>query len=102
MAAYLIAAYDVTDPEEFAKYNPGSMDVIMQTLQKHGGKPLSAGPESEWLADTRQVFVMIEFPSVAAAHAWEDDPDYAPAKAIRLASTGNRIELIAPEFTPPS
>ena len=102
MAAYMIFAYDVTNPEEYAKYNPGSMGLIMETLQKHGGKPISAGVDSEWLQDSRQVVVVIEFPNAAAAHAWEDDPDYQAAKAIRIASTGNRIEIIAPEFVPPS
>lgn len=102
MSAYLIIAYDVSDPEEFAKYNPGSLNLIMQTLTKHGGKPLSAGGDSEWLTDKRQVVVVIEFPSAEAARAWEEDPDYAEAKAIRLRSTSNRFELIAPQFVPPS
>ncbi|MCB9594973.1 MAG: DUF1330 domain-containing protein [Sandaracinaceae bacterium] len=101
MAAYLIAAYDVTDPEQFAKYNPGSLPVIMGTMEKHGGKVLSAGGDGTWLQGSRHVMVIIEFPSVEAAEAWESDPEYAPAKAIRVASTGNRFEMIAPSFKMP-
>ncbi len=102
MAAYFIAAYDVADPEEFAKYNPGSLGVIMKTMKKHGGRPISAGGDSEWFAGQRQVVIVLEFPDAASAHAWESDPDYAEAKAIRLRSTTNRIEFIAPQFVPPS
>ena len=102
MAAYLIASYDVSDPDEFAKYNPGSLPVIMQTIQKHGGKVLAAGGPAEWFAGDRHALVIIEFPTVDAAKAWEDDPDYAPAKAIRVASTTNRVEVITAAFVPPS
>lgn len=102
MAAYLVLAYDITDPEVYAQYNPGSLPVIMQTVTRHGGKALSAGSDGDWLAGDRQTLVVFEFPSVDAAHAWEDDPDYAAAKALRLASTGNRIEVIAPEFVMPT
>ena len=33
--------------------------------------------------------VIIQFPSREAALAWDNDADYAKAKAIRLASTKN-------------
>ena len=101
MAAYLIASYDVADPDEYAKYNPGSMPVIMQTVTKHGGIVLAAGGPCDWLAGERQALVVIEFPTVEAAKAWESDPDYAPAKAIRVASTTNRVEVITAKFQPP-
>lgn len=102
MSAYLIIAYDVSDPERYAEYNPGSLPTIMQTVQKHGGKVLVAGAKPNWHAGNRKALVVMEFPSVDAAEAWEADPDYASAKEIRLASTTNRVEVIAPQFVPPS
>ena len=58
--------------------------------------------ESKWLHDERGVTVIIKFPSVDAAQAWLDDPAYAEAKKLRLASTENIVCFIAPEFVMPS
>ena len=38
MAAHAVISYDVSDPEVFQQYNPGSLPVIMQTMMKHGGR----------------------------------------------------------------
>jgi uncharacterized protein (DUF1330 family) len=95
-----VYAYDVTDENEYAKYSPGSIPSIMQTVAKHGGKVLAN--HGDWRERSRGHFVLIEFPSVEAAHAWDADPDYAPARAIRHGSTANRLELVAPQFVPPS
>jgi len=46
--------------------------------------------------------VVVGLWGVGSAKAWEDDPDYAPAKAIRVASTTNRVEVITAAFVPPS
>ncbi len=102
MAACFIASYDITDADTYARYNPGSLEVIIETIEKHGGKVLAAGPNNEWIADKRTMVVMLEFPSVETAKAWESDPDYAPARQFRHDSTGARFEVIAPEFVPPS
>jgi uncharacterized protein (DUF1330 family) len=101
MTAYAVFTYDVKDPDTYAKYNPGSMGVILETLGKHGGEILAATGDSHWVEGSRHVTVIIKFPSVDAAKAWIDDPDYAEAKAIRLSSTENIINFVAPEFAPP-
>ncbi|MBN4049472.1 DUF1330 domain-containing protein [bacterium AH-315-N03] len=102
MPAYFVASYDVTDPEAYAKYSPGSIPTIMSTMTKHGGKLLAAGTENTWIAGERKTLVIMEFPTVEAAQAWEADEEYAKVKPIRLGSTGNRVEVIAPGFVPPS
>lgn len=102
MAAYLVIAYDVSDPDTYAKYSPQGMPVILQTLTKYGGKPLVVGPATEWLEGQRQALVVIEFPTVEAAHGWENDPEYATIKVHRMAGTTNKIEAVAPQWTPPS
>ncbi|MCO4774070.1 MAG: DUF1330 domain-containing protein [Deltaproteobacteria bacterium] len=101
MAGYFIAAYDVSDPEAYAQYNPGGMPILMKTMMRHGGKPLVAGPGAEWSAGERNAVVVIEFPDTDAAHAWLNDPEYVPLKAIRHAATTNRIEIVAPTFVMP-
>lgn len=101
MSAYLSFTYNVTDPEGYAKYNPGSLPAIMQTLAAHGGEVLAAGKDGTWVHDKRHVIVLLKFPSVDAAQAWLDDPDYASAKAMRLASTADIHGYIMPEFQMP-
>jgi uncharacterized protein (DUF1330 family) len=40
------------------------------------------------------VIALIEFPSVEAAQAFADDPEYAPHKAARIAGTVSKLNLI--------
>jgi uncharacterized protein (DUF1330 family) len=101
MPGYFIASYDIKDPDGYAKYMPGSMDVVMGTMTKHGGKLLVAGPQENWIAGERNAVVVIEFPSVEAANAWVNDPEYVKVKPFRLESTTNRIELVAAQFEMP-
>ena len=74
----------------------------MQTLTKHGGKVLSAGGDGQWTASKRGAVVLLEFPTVEAGQAWESDPDYQAAKAIRHSSTSDRVEVLLPEFVMPA
>lgn len=102
MAAYLTFMYNISNPEEYAKYNPGSIPTIMQTLINHGGEVLAAGHDCVQLhGEKMDVKVFLKFPDSQAAQAWLDDPDYAEAKAIRLSSTKDINAFIIDEFTPP-
>ncbi len=90
MTAYFILTYDIADPEQYTKYNPGSNELTGSTIAKHGGELLAATNEGLQLdGHDADIKVVLQFPSRSAAQAWVDDPDYAPAKAIRLASTKN-------------
>lgn len=103
MSAYFIATYDISNPEEFAKYNPGSLPIIMKTITKQGGEVLVAGHDCIRLSgDEQDVKIFIKFPSKEAAQAWLDDPEYAEAKAIRLSSTTNINAFIIDQLVPPS
>ncbi len=90
MAAYVIAHIDVTDPiryEDYKKMSPVS-------IAKFGGKFVARGGRVESLegAWQPQRLVLIEFPSVDVARDWWASDDYAPAKALRQAtSTGDLI-----------
>ena len=102
MPGYFIASYDVSDADQYAQYNPGNLPAIMQTIAKHEGRVLIAGPGAEWFDGKRKSMVVIEFPTFEAAKAWRSDPDYAEFLDIRIASTTNRVEVIAPHFEPPT
>ncbi|MEL0613647.1 DUF1330 domain-containing protein [Marinomonas arenicola] len=90
MTAYFVVNYDVSDVEQYAKYNPGSNHITAATVAKHGGEIIVATNKGVSLAGSAaQMRVIIQFPSKEDAQAWDDDPEYAQAKAIRLASTTN-------------
>lgn len=98
MAAYVIATYDIHDPEAYEGYVPG----VMPLLEKHGAEVLVADFEARALeGETRSVHVVLRFPSEEAALAWHGDPAYEPVKKIRLDSCGNNSVALARPFTPP-
>jgi uncharacterized protein (DUF1330 family) len=96
MAALLIVSYDVTDPDGYAEYNPGSLEAIFGTVAKHGGQAVAAGPPDVVMGDMEHTVVCISFPDADAAKAWLDDDEYAPYKAIRHAATSNIREYVVP------
>ncbi len=94
MSVYLMISYDVSDPERYADYNPGSLGDIMPTVAKHGGKVVMGGPPEVLTGSMGHAVVGIMFPDADSAKAWLDDDDYAPFKAIRFESTTNIAEYI--------
>ena len=98
MSSLMVITYDVSDPERFAEYNPGSIEAIMATISAHGGQPVAAGPPDVVEGSAESVAVCISFPDADAAKAWAADAEYAPYKAIRYESTTNIAEYIVPGF----
>jgi uncharacterized protein (DUF1330 family) len=90
MAAYVIAHIDVKDPvkyEDYKKMSPVS-------IAKYGGRFIARGGAVEVLEGTWEPkrLVLLEFPSAEAARRWYESEDYAPAKALRQAtSTGDLV-----------
>ena len=92
MTAYLIADIEVTDVEAFERYRAEVPPVIAA----HGGRYLVRGGAvhpMEGEMDLKRL-VILEFPSLAAARAFHDSPDYAPLLALRLASTRSDVVLV--------
>jgi uncharacterized protein (DUF1330 family) len=90
MAVYFVINYDISDEQQYAKYNPGSSHITVATVAKHGGEILVATHESHSLiGKASQMRVIIQFPTRESAEAWHEDSEYAEAKSIRLASTTN-------------
>lgn len=92
MPAYVIAHIDVKDPVKYEDYK--AMSPI--SIQKFGGRFIVRGAQAEVLEGTWQPkrLVLLEFPSVEAAKQWWASEEYAPAKALRQAtSTGDMVVL---------
>jgi len=97
MSAYVIASYDVSDPQGYEDYVPG----VVPLLEKHGAEVLVADFDAVRLeGEPRSVYVVLRFDSEEAARAWYDDPEYEPVRAIRLASCTNSNLVLAKEYVP--
>ena len=90
MAAYVIAHIDVKDPVKYEGYK--KMSPV--SIGKFGGRFIARGGAVEVLEGTWEPkrLVLLEFPSAEAAREWYASEDYAPAKALRQAtSTGDLV-----------
>jgi uncharacterized protein (DUF1330 family) len=81
MSAYVVVNVKVHDPEPYAQYRA----LAPASIAVYGGRYIARGgatevKEGDWRPER---LVLLEFPDVAAARAWWDSPEYAPAKALR-------------------
>ncbi len=98
MSAYHIVNYDIHDFELWSKY----AEVVIPMIMNGGGKLLTASSEFTVLeGQPRQVIVVIEFESMAAAKTFYESACYQAIIALRTASTTGWV-LISPEFTLPT
>jgi len=92
MAAYVIAEIEITEPGGYKAYT----QVVPATIAAYGGRFIVRGGaaevlEGEWPERRR---VILEFPSVEAARAWWDSPEYEGPKAQRKAASKGRLILL--------
>ena len=92
MSAYIIADVEVTDPEKFEEYRK----LVPPTIEAFGGRYMVRGGaidslEGDW-QPTR--LVVIEFDDAVRAKAWHGSELYAPAKALREASSNTRMIVV--------
>jgi len=96
--AYFVATYDVTNPEAYQAYVQG----VVPLLQKHNAEILCADYEAETIEGaTRGVTIVLRFPSMQAAKAWYEDPEYKPVLLIRLDNTTIGAASFAKQFVMP-
>ncbi len=91
MPAYWIARSRVNNAEEYAKY----AQRVPAILDRHGGKILARAGKFKILEGTDQFqrFVVVEFPSLAAAQACHESPEYQAAAQFRAGGVG-LVDLI--------
>ena len=81
MPAYVIARVEVTDPEQYRKYQAESPGAIAA----YGGRFIARGGEVTTLegAEETRRLVVLEFDSVEAERAWYDSERYTATRALR-------------------
>ena len=92
MSAYVIAEVEVTDLETFEEYRK----LVPPTIEAFGGRYVVRGGAIESREGGWQPkrIVVIEFDDAARAKAWHDSDLYAPARALREASTRTRMIVV--------
>jgi uncharacterized protein (DUF1330 family) len=92
MPAYLVVHIDVTEPDRYESYKA----MAPASIRQYGGRYLTRGGATEVLEGdwTPQRLVLLEFPSMERAKAFWDSPEYAEAKALRIATTTSHMVLL--------
>ena len=92
MAAYVIANIDVKDPVRYQDY----IKMSPVSIAKFGGRFVARGGktevlEGEWVPKR---LVLLEFPSAERAREWWASDEYAPAKALRQATSSGELVIV--------
>jgi len=96
MSVYMIASYDVTNPEKYEQYIYAADPV----MEKYNGEILVADDEAKNLeGKSSRTNVVIKFISEADAMGFYNDPEYTSIKHLRLESTENNIVTLSREFS---
>ena len=95
MAVYLINNYDITNLDEFKKYGP----LVIPIILKHGGQVLASDVEGIAIeGNPKRMNAIIRFPSEEAVRNCYNDPAYEAIKQIRINSTTNTSIVMVHEF----
>ncbi len=92
MPAYVIACVAVNDPDTYERYR----DEVKATVVNHRGRFLVRGgaisvKEGSW---SKPCLVVLEFPTLAAAHAWYGSPAYQAILPLRLAAAEADVIIV--------
>ena len=92
MAAYVISEVEVLNEEPARTYR----DLAGASIERYGGRYLARGAEAQVLegAPAAGRMVMVELPSLEAAHAWYASGEYARALAYRDRALRRRLVLV--------
>jgi uncharacterized protein (DUF1330 family) len=93
MPAYIVVNCEVTDPVKYDQYKA----LAPAAIARHGGRYLVRGGATSVLeGDWRpKRVVVLEFPSLAAAKAFYDSPEYRAAREVRAGAA--HMDMIAVE-----
>ena len=90
-SAYLIASVTVTHPDQYEEYKKWSTAAMLA----HGAEVCIRGGtvqvvEGDWAPDR---LVLLKFPSLEAARAFEASPEYGKARAARQGAAIMRMVI---------
>ena len=91
--AYILLDTKINDPIAFEDYKAAAKPIV----EKFGGRYLTRGGnmdivQKDLWAPVR--IVLIQFPSMTAAHDFLDSPEYSPVKDIRLANSNTTLVVL--------
>ena len=91
-SAYILANVTVTDPVQYEEYKK----LSTQAIERHGAEVCVRGGnaeplEGDWTPDR---VVLLKFPSVAAARAFNASAEYALARRARQGAAVMRMVLL--------
>ena len=92
MSAYIIVDVKIHDPKRYEDYK----QLTPPSLIPFEGKFIVRGGATETLEgdwDPGRI-VMVQFPSAEKARAWWSSDSYAPAKALRQATSVTKMILV--------
>ena len=73
MSAYLVANYQITNPDGYSAYPP----AVMPTIVAHGGEVVIADYDSEIVeGEAAGVTIVVKFASKDAARGWYNSAEY--------------------------
>ena len=93
MSAYIVVDTKISDAEKYEEYKRLAKPIA----EKHGGVYKARGGELEVFESdlwTPTRLVIVEFPSMDAARAFLNDPEYAPVRDIRRGNAVCTLALI--------
>lgn len=92
MPAYVVVEVEVHDPDAYAEYR----GLSGASVEQYGGRFIVRGGAVEAVEGgwQPQRFVIIEFPSLDAARAWYNSPEYAKALPIRHRNATSRMLFV--------
>jgi uncharacterized protein (DUF1330 family) len=93
MTAYILAEIDVTDPARYEAYKTAAPAAIA----RHGGRYIARGGEAVTLEGDWKPkrIVVLEFPTLDAARAFYDSPEYRAARDKRKGACDMRMIAVA-------
>ena len=91
-SAYILANVDVTDPQQYEQYKK----LSTVAMQAHGAEVCARGGKVEVLEGdwAPQRLVILKFPSVEAAKAFDSSPEYGKARAARQGAAIMRMIVV--------
>lgn len=93
MAAYLIGEVTITDESWVSGYATNVHDIVA----KHGGKYLSRSgniAQMEGEPNNISLIAVVEFPTMDAAKAFVNDPDYQEFRKSRIKGSVSDVYII--------
>jgi uncharacterized protein (DUF1330 family) len=90
--AYVLVDVAVRDPVKYERYK----ELVPPSIAAYGGRFIVRGGTVEELEGAWKPgrLVILEFPSAERARAWWASPEYAEAKALRLATADSKMILV--------